>query len=269
MDLILNTNINALAHLVHNHFFYSFILCSIAIIWFVIRLNQHCTSVELLRYQYGQLAWSLSNTVIVVIACSPIIRTVFEGMIWAIVPMSTVVANDIFAYAFGKLFGRHPLTALSPKKTWEGYIGSAICTVPFGYWLAHILMSYDTLLCSTNTLQFGHFECDKHPIYMMREYQFYGMVIQVEPFQIYNLWISLWIAIVCPVGGFFASGYKRSFGMDDYGTLIPGHGGVTDRMDAEILMSGFVYFVQIMVSRQWDPITVDQVVQEISSTLTP
>merc|ERR1719242_3017744 len=83
MDLILNTNINAFTHLIDNHFFYSFILCSIAIIWFVIRLHQHCTSVELLRYQYGQLAWSLSNTVIVVIACSPIIRTIFEGIIWA------------------------------------------------------------------------------------------------------------------------------------------------------------------------------------------
>jgi phosphatidate cytidylyltransferase len=44
-------------------------------------------------------------------------------MIWFIVPALLVITNDIFAYIFGKLFGKTKLIELSPKKTWEGFIG--------------------------------------------------------------------------------------------------------------------------------------------------
>jgi len=49
-----------------------------------------------------------------------------------IVPVSMIVINDVMAYMFGFFFGRTPLIKLSPKKTWEGFIGGGICTVILG-----------------------------------------------------------------------------------------------------------------------------------------
>lgn len=243
MDLILSSNNWILLMLFKNHLLYSFIFCIIGLIYFIISLNKnHNSNIQLLHYQYGQLAWNLTNTLLM-FAISPIIRVGFYGIIWSILPMSTVVANDIFAYGFGKLFGKHQLTLLSPKKTWEGYIGSAIATIPFGCLLANLFMRYDVLLCETNTFQFHLIQCDRNPIFIKKKYPLFGKDFMIEPFQFYNLIISVWIAIVCPFGGFLASGYKRAFNLDNYGKLIPGHGGILDRMDCEIVMCGFVYFI--------------------------
>jgi len=49
-----------------------------------------------------------------------------------LVPVSMIICNDIMAYMFGFFFGKTPLIKLSPKKTWEGFIGGAASTVLFG-----------------------------------------------------------------------------------------------------------------------------------------
>lgn len=56
----------------------------------------------------------------------------FLGLIWFIVPVSMIVCNDVMAYVFGFFFGKTPLIKLSPKKTWEGFIGGGFSTVIFG-----------------------------------------------------------------------------------------------------------------------------------------
>jgi len=50
-----------------------------------------------------------------------------------ILPVALVICNDIFAYIFGFFFGRTRLIALSPKKTWEGFIGGLLCTLVLGF----------------------------------------------------------------------------------------------------------------------------------------
>ena len=56
----------------------------------------------------------------------------YEGMIWMLLPCFLVIINDIFAYIFGKMFGKTKLIELSPKKTMEGFIGGLISTLIFG-----------------------------------------------------------------------------------------------------------------------------------------
>jgi len=53
---------------------------------------------------------------------------------------------------------------------------------------------------------------------------------------------SLFASIIGPFGGFFASGLKRSVKIKDFGNSIPGHGGMSDRMDCQLIMGAFVYF---------------------------
>mmetsp|Transcript_3473 Transcript_3473/g.4678 ORF Transcript_3473/g.4678 Transcript_3473/m.4678 type:complete len:120 (+) Transcript_3473:1023-1382(+) len=66
-------------------------------------------------------------------------------------------------------------------------------------------------------------------------------VWQVMPMDEHVFWMSMFAAMVAPFGGFFASGFKRAFKIKDFGDSIPGHGGITDRMDCQIMMGMFVY----------------------------
>ena len=50
----------------------------------------------------------------------------FEGLIWFIMPILMVVINDVMAYMFGFFLGKTPLIKLSPKKTWEGFVGGGV-----------------------------------------------------------------------------------------------------------------------------------------------
>lgn len=78
-------------------------------------------------------------TLLIVVTQSYLImQNMFEGLIWFIVPVSMIVCNDVMAYIFGFFFGRTPLIKLSPKKTWEGFIGGGIATVILGMIVSYI-----------------------------------------------------------------------------------------------------------------------------------
>jgi phosphatidate cytidylyltransferase len=51
----------------------------------------------------------------------------------------------------------------------------------------------------------------------------------------------MFASFIAPFGGFFASGFKRGFNIKDFGSSIPGHGGMTDRMDCQVVMATFSY----------------------------
>ena len=57
------------------------------------------------------------------------------------------------------------------------------------------------------------------------------------PIQIHALWLALFASLVAPFGGFLASAIKRAYGIKDFDSVIPGHGGVMDRMDCQFLMA--------------------------------
>lgn len=113
--------------LITYHRFISFSLYVIGFIWFVLSLVK--------RYylrQFSLFAWTHVTLLIVVTQSYLIIQNMFEGLIWFIVPVSMIVINDVMAYLFGFFFGKTPLIKLSPKKTWEGFIGGGFATVILG-----------------------------------------------------------------------------------------------------------------------------------------
>lgn len=64
--------------------------------------------------------------------------------------------------------------------------------------------------------------------------------MELYPFVLHSLALSLFSSVIGPFGGFFASGFKRAFKIKDFGDVIPGHGGIMDRFDCQYLMATFV-----------------------------
>lgn len=65
--------------------------------------------------------------------------------------------------------------------------------------------------------------------------------VWIAPVQLHALVMACFASLIAPFGGFFASGVKRAFNVKDFGHSIPGHGGMTDRMDCQFLMGFFSY----------------------------
>jgi CDP-diglyceride synthetase len=75
-----------------------------------------------------------------------IIMNMYEGMVWMLMPAMLVIINDIFAYVFGRLFGKTQLIELSPKKTLEGFLGGFLSTFVMAFYvltlqIARVLVS--------------------------------------------------------------------------------------------------------------------------------
>ena len=66
-----------------------------------------------------------------------------------------------------------------------------------------------------------------------------GVVFHVSPFQTHAVVLAAFASVIAPFGGFFASGFKRAFKIKDFSDTIPGHGGITDRMDCQMVMAVF------------------------------
>lgn len=102
--------------------------------------------------------------VLTVLQCGTMMYNLFQGMLWYVrqslrarrtglpqcahhpadlyrflLPVSLVICNDIFAYIFGFFLGRTRLVAVSPKKTWEGFIGALFSTIVWGIFVRGFL----------------------------------------------------------------------------------------------------------------------------------
>jgi phosphatidate cytidylyltransferase len=81
------------------------------------------------KYQFRSFAWIHIILFLFGFSSSLITANIFNGLVWFILPVSLVVCNDTSAYIWGRLFGKTPLSPLSPKKTVEGFIGGFITTI--------------------------------------------------------------------------------------------------------------------------------------------
>ncbi|XP_067377539.1 phosphatidate cytidylyltransferase 1 isoform X3 [Channa argus] len=236
-----------LQFLARYHRFISFALYLAGFCMFVLSLvKKHY------RLQFYMFAWTHVTLLIVVTQSHLVIQNLFEGMIWFIVPISIVICNDIMAYLFGFFFGRTPLIKLSPKKTWEGFIGGFFSTVVFGFILAYLLSQFQYFVCpvgfNSETNSFA-IECEPSDIFVMHEYTLPTVVqntlrwktVNLYPFQIHSIFLSSFSSLIGPFGGFFASGFKRAFKIKDFASTIPGHGGIMDRFDCQYLMATFTH----------------------------
>ncbi|CAI9118293.1 OLC1v1019845C2 [Oldenlandia corymbosa var. corymbosa] len=236
--------------------------------WFILTLKK-----KMYKYQFGQYAWTHMILIVVFAQSSFTVANIFEGMFWFLLPASLIVVNDCAAYFFGFYFGRTPLIKLSPKKTWEGFIGASVTTVIAAFVLANFFGQYQWLTCPRKDLSTGWLQCDPGPLFkpehftLPRWVPFPWREIQILPVQWHALGLGLFASIIAPFGGFFASGFKRAFKIKDFGDSIPGHGGITDRMDCQMVMAVFAYiYHQSFVVSQG--VSVESILEMILMNLT-
>ena len=129
-----------------------------------------------------------------------------EGSSWPFVLLGVTIATDTGAYAIGKWLGRHPLAPrISPGKTREGAIGGFVAGAVAGVALP---------------LAFG---------------------LDIEAPTIAA--IALLLPIAAEAGDLLESALKRRIGVKDSSGLLPGHGGLLDRMDSQLLAGPLLYWI--------------------------
>lgn len=159
-----------------------------------------------------------------------------------------IVCNDVMAYLFGFFFGRTPLIKLSPKKTWEGFIGGGFATVIFGVVFSYFLCQYQFFICPIEYNEAaGRMAMECEPSYLFRPQEYSLSIVRsilelqliywdlvnisweictkfffrfqfkinktltIYPFLLHSLSMSVFSSVIGPFGGFFASGFKRAF----------------------------------------------------------
>lgn len=231
-----------------------FILCVFGFLCFVLSLKR-----GMYRYQFQQFTWMCMTLIFIVGQGTLQVHNMRRGMFWFLLPAGTIVNNDVWAYYCGKLFGRTPLLRLSPKKTWEGFIGSWIFTMVFAYWFAGFMSSFPAMYCAKMDFH-SPLLCTRDPIFENSiRVPFVSDIVlpgfKTSEAQLHALVFGAFASLIAPFGGFFASGLKRAFKLKDFGDLIPGHGGMTDRMDCQIIMGAFtfMYIHFVVYPPTWDP----------------
>src|ERR1022692_2266519 len=144
------------------------------------------------------------------------IREQPAGAIWSIYTLLAVWAGDIFAYFVGKSVGRHRMSPeLSPKKTWEGAGASILASVIVGtLWMQHAAAISSALLrMGLIDRRDGMFGLEQSPLWPI-------------------ILLSAVVNIAAQLGDLVESLIKRGAGVKDSGTILPGHGGMLDRIDA-------------------------------------
>jgi phosphatidate cytidylyltransferase len=137
--------------------------------------------------------------------------------------LCVVWAGDTAALYIGRTWGRHKLAPrLSPGKSWEGSLGS----------VAGSLIAAGILLGLANYLQ-------AHD----------SAVLSFPDETIYWLGLAVVVNIAAQVGDLVESAIKRSAGVKDSGSLLPGHGGVLDRIDALLLAAPALWYAQLIHQR--------------------
>ena len=177
-----------------------------------------CYVVRFPKYKVDQMMAGFFGFVYVAVMMSFIyqIRELQNGGEFVVLLFLAAWGNDTLAYCTGMLIGKHKMSPiLSPKKSIEGLVGGIVGAAILGALYGLYLNKY---------IRFSF-----NPVTMFPIVCGLGGAVSV-------------------IGDLAASAIKRDSGIKDYGTLIPGHGGILDRFDSIIFIAPVIYYLTVMIS---------------------
>lgn len=142
-----------------------------------------------------------------------LIRGIDDGKILVWYVIFAAWGTDIFAYCTGKLIGKHKFSNVSPKKSIEGCIGGIVGAVVVALIYTYFMNQF-----------------------AMTDYSYIMVLIA-----------TIVLSIIGQVGDLAASSIKRYVNIKDYSELIPGHGGMLDRIDSLLFITPFAYILFLFI----------------------
>lgn len=133
-----------------------------------------------------------------------------DGVGRVFVFLITTVCSDVGGYASGVLFGKHPMApSISPKKSWEGFAGSVLLCIVGGSLTVHFFLGHAWWI---------------------------------------GIALGIGVAVAATVGDLMESLIKRDLGIKDMSNILPGHGGVMDRLDSLVVVAPIVWAVLTLLA---------------------
>jgi len=154
------------------------------------------------------------------------LRQQWAGAFYLLYLLLVVWAGDIFAYFVGKSIGRHLMAPrISPKKTWEGAAASVIASVAVGWLLFHYALPLSSALLRAGLIA--------------RQDGLFGLE---QPAMAPVIVLTIVLNVAAQLGDLVESLIKRGAGVKDSGALLPGHGGMLDRIDALLFAAPVLWY---------------------------
>jgi phosphatidate cytidylyltransferase len=154
------------------------------------------------------------------------LRQQWAGAFYLLYLLLVVWAGDIFAYFVGKSMGRHLMAPrISPKKTWEGAAASLAASLAVACLLFHYALPVSSALLRVGLIE--------------RRDGLFGLEqLSMEPV----ILLTIGLNVAAQLGDLVESLIKRGAGVKDSGTILPGHGGMLDRIDALLFAAPVLWF---------------------------
>jgi phosphatidate cytidylyltransferase len=154
------------------------------------------------------------------------LRQQWAGAFWLLYLLLVVWAGDIFAYFVGRSLGRRLMAPrISPKKTWEGAAASLAASLVVG-----ILLFSHALQISSFLLRMGLIE-RRDGLFGLEKPELWPIIL-----------LTVTLNIAAQLGDLVESLIKRGAGVKDSGTILPGHGGMLDRIDALLFAAPVLWY---------------------------
>ncbi len=154
------------------------------------------------------------------------LRQQWAGAFYLLFLLLVVWAGDILAYFVGKSIGRHLMAPrISPKKTWEGAAASLLASVAVGWLLFHYAQPLSSALLRAGLIQ--------------RRDGLFGLE---QPEMAPVILLTIVLNIAAQLGDLVESLIKRGAGVKDSGAILPGHGGMLDRIDALLFAAPVLWY---------------------------
>ncbi len=154
------------------------------------------------------------------------LRQQWAGAFYILYLLLVVWAGDIFAYFVGRSMGRHLMSPrISPKKTWEGAVASLLASAGVGFVMFHYALQISSALLRVGLIG--------------RRDGLFGLEL---PSMLPVILLTIVLNVAAQLGDLVESLIKRGAGVKDSGSLLPGHGGMLDRIDALLFAAPLLWY---------------------------